>query len=242
MTTIDDIEVIVLDVLGTLVNEPSGMRRAIHEALPSADNLFIEELYSEWQLYVARQQQRIAQGDRAYADSEALDEEAAQKVAATAGIVEPAAIARLGRAGRRLPLWSDSLNALEIISQQFPVLALSNASHASLLRLNAHTSMRWHQVVSSETVRAYKPAREIYQFAVDVAACPPERVLMVAAHAWDLRGAQALGMRTAYIQRPVGDPPMKSDTFDWEFGGMDELLAVFISSNRNTHLMEKVMP
>ena len=30
------------------------------------------------------------------------------------------------------------------------------------------------------------------------------RLLMVAAHAWDLRGAQAVGMRTAYVERPVG--------------------------------------
>jgi 2-haloacid dehalogenase len=27
---------------------------------------------------------------------------------------------------------------------------------------------------------------------------------MVAAHAWDLRGAQAAGMSTAYVERPVG--------------------------------------
>jgi 2-haloacid dehalogenase len=44
MTNVHDIEVIVFDVLGTLVSEPSGMRRAIHEALPSADDSFIEEL------------------------------------------------------------------------------------------------------------------------------------------------------------------------------------------------------
>ncbi|GHH42960.1 hypothetical protein HNQ79_002380 [Streptomyces candidus] len=37
---------------------------------------------------------------------------------------------------------------------------------------------------------------------------------MVAAHAWDLRGAQGLGMRTAYVARPVGDPPASSDGFD----------------------------
>jgi 2-haloacid dehalogenase len=49
-------------------------------------------------------------------------------------------------------------------------------------------------------------------------------MLMVAAHAWDLRGAQAKGMRTAYVQRPGGDPPTNSDDFDWRFGGLDELV------------------
>jgi 2-haloacid dehalogenase len=36
----------------------------------------------------------------------------------------------------------------------------------------------------------------------------------VAAHAWDLRGARDIGMRTAYVPRPVGDPPAPTDGFD----------------------------
>lgn len=46
---------------------------------------------------------------------------------------------------------------------------------------------------------------------------------MVAAHAWDLRGAQAVGMRTAYVKRPVGDPPRETDTFNWRSNSLDEL-------------------
>ncbi|MGV9893954.1 hypothetical protein [Streptomyces tendae] len=42
-------------------------------------------------------------------------------------------------------------------------------------------------------------------------------------HAWDLRGARAAGMRTAYVGRPVGDPPTPTDAFDWAVGGLDEL-------------------
>lgn len=48
---------------------------------------------------------------------------------------------------------------------------------------------------------------------------------MVAAHAWDLRGAQGVGMRTAHVARPVGDPPRADDTFDLAVGGLDELAA-----------------
>ncbi len=46
---------------------------------------------------------------------------------------------------------------------------------------------------------------------------------MVAAHAWDLRGAQAVGMRTAYVRRPVGDPPVSTDSFDLHADGLDHL-------------------
>lgn len=104
------------------------------------------------------------------------------------------------------------------------MLGLSNASRTALLRLNAHAGLRWHQALSAEAVLAYKPAPEVYQLAIDTAGCPPERVLMVAAHAWDLRAAQARGMRTAYVQRPGGDPPAGSDDFDRRFDGLDELV------------------
>jgi hypothetical protein len=39
---------------------------------------------------------------------------------------------------------------------------------------------------------------------VSVSGRPPERLLMVAAHAWDLSGAQGLGPRTAYVAAGAG--------------------------------------
>lgn len=48
-------------------------------------------------------------------------------------------------------------------------------------------------------------------------------VKMVAAHAWDLRGAQDLGLRTAYVARPVGDPPALPDRFDLHADGLADL-------------------
>jgi 2-haloacid dehalogenase len=147
-------------------------------------------------------------------------------VAEQAGIADPAAVARLATAGQRLPAWDDSVAGLERLAQRFPVVGLSNASRTALLRLDAHAGLRWHQALSAEAVLAYKPAPEVYRLAVDTAGCAPERVLMVAAHAWDLRGAQAAGIRTAYVRRPAGDPPTSSDVFDGRFGGLDQLVGV----------------
>ncbi|WP_116110134.1 haloacid dehalogenase type II [Amycolatopsis ruanii] len=221
MSGIHDIEVVVFDVLGTLVDEPSGLRAAIREAIPGAG----DEHLRLWQEHVEREQARIGRGDRAYAPSEVLDTEAARLVAERAGVTDPAVAARLATAGQRLPAWPDSVAGLERLSRRFPVLALSNASHAALLRLHAHAGLRWHQALSSEDVRAYKPAPEIYQHAIGTAGCAPDRVLMVAAHAWDLRGAQATGMRTAYVHRPAGDPPSDPDAFDLRVDGLDGLIA-----------------
>lgn len=225
MAKIRDIEVVVFDILGTLVDERSGLRAEIRDAAPASDDASVDELLTLWQRHVKLEQQRIGQGHRAYANTEIIDGEAAQRVADHAGLTDPATIARLATAGQRLPPWADSVAGLERLAQQFAVLGLSNASRAALLRLNAHAGLRWHQALSAEAALAYKPAPEVYQLAIDTAGCPPERMLMVAAHAWDLRGARARGMRTAYVRRPAEEPPTSSDVFDWRFNGLDELVA-----------------
>ncbi|MFF7788816.1 HAD-IA family hydrolase [Streptomyces sp. NPDC007991] len=172
MTGIRDIEVVVLDVLGTLVDEPRGPRAAMAEALPASGEAAVDDLLVLWQQHSEEEQRRIRQGLRAYVSTETLDAEAARR-------------------GR-----------------------------TALPRLNAHAGLRRHQALSAEAVQAYKPAPEVYRLALDAAGCPPERVLMVAAHAWDLCGAQTVGMRTAHVRRPVGDPPASDDAFDGRF---DEL-------------------
>ena len=229
MTEIRDIEVVVFDVLGTLVDEPGGIGAAIREALPDAEETAVDELVALWQRHVEDEQARIARGERAYANTEIIDAEAAALVAERAGINGPARIARLATAGQRLAPWDDSVAGLERLSWHFPVISLSNASRAALLRLNAFAGLRWHQAISCENAGAYKPAPEVYRLALDAAGARPDRVLMVAAHAWDLRGAQAVGMRAAYIGRSVGDPPKDDDTFDAHFDGLEALTTALVT-------------
>ncbi|MEU4799418.1 haloacid dehalogenase type II [Streptomyces sp. NPDC023327] len=228
----DGIEVVVFDVLGTLVDELSGLRAGIREAAPWCDEASLDELTAVWQEHAAREQESVMQGDRAYAGSGTIDREAARRVADRAGVTDAAAVDRLATVGQRLSPWEDSVAALERLAQWYPVLGLSNADRTALLRLSAHAGLRWHQALSAEAVQAYKPAPEVYRLAVDTAGCPPERILMVAAHAWDLRGAQTAGLRTAYVGRPGGDPPERSDVFDWQGEELDELVTALAPKQR----------
>lgn len=208
------IDAIVFDVLGTLVDESAGIRAGIRELGPSLDDSRIEQLLSLWQQHIEVEQRRVVDGIRPYLTTDVLDREAARLVADTAGIDDPAAVAALALSGRRLPAWPDSVAGLARLAERFPLIGLSNASRTALLGLNAHAGLRWHQALSAEDAKSFKPDPAVYQLAVTVSGLPPERLLMVAAHAWDLRGAQDLGLRTAYVARPAGDPPTASDRFD----------------------------
>ncbi|MYR41657.1 haloacid dehalogenase type II [Streptomyces sp. SID5910] len=209
-----EIDALVFDVLGTLVDEPAGIRAGIRELGPSLGDSGVEQLLRLWQQHVDREQRRVLDGARPYATSDALDREAARLVAGAVGVDDPTAVAALALAGRRLPPWPDTVAGLARLAERFPLIGLSNASRPALLGLNAHADLRWHQALSAEDARTYKPDPAVYQLAVTVSGRPPERLLMVAAHAWDLRGAQGLGLRTAYVARPVGDPPTAADRFD----------------------------
>ncbi|MUL40744.1 haloacid dehalogenase type II [Streptomonospora sp. PA3] len=224
-----DIDLVVFDILGTLVNEPGGLHAAIGDLAPCSGPERIDDLVAMWQSHVAEQQQRMIDGRRPYADSDVLDREAAQVVAAECGVTDPAAVDRLATAERRLDPWPDTVGSLERLARHLPLVGLSNASRATLVHLSARAGLRWHYVLSAQDARSYKPASDVYRLAAGLAAGAPERVLMVAAHAWDLRGAQALGLRTAYVQRPVGDPPRDADSFDFHTTGLADLVTALLA-------------
>jgi 2-haloacid dehalogenase len=230
VTSRPDLEVIVFDILGTMVDEPSGIRRGLRTLLPDVDDARKSELVAVWQRHVDEQQREVLAGRRPYAGSTVIDLEAATRVAAEAGIGDADEIRSLADSGQRLDPWPDSVPALDRIASRFPVVGLSNASHSALTRISSHAGLRWHQVLSAEDVHSYKPHPDVYRLAISNAGCAPDRLLMVAAHAWDLRGAQAAGMRTAYVERPVGDPPSATDSFDLAAESLADLASRLIAT------------
>jgi 2-haloacid dehalogenase len=55
--------------------------------------------------------------------------------------------------------------------------------------------------LSSEAIQAWKPAREVYLWAAGVCDVVPERMALVAAHGWDVLGAQRAGLTGAWFPR-----------------------------------------
>ena len=55
--------------------------------------------------------------------------------------------------------------------------------------------------LSSEAIRAWKPAREVYLWAAGTCDVVPERMALVAAHGWDVLGAQRAGLTGAWFPR-----------------------------------------
>jgi 2-haloacid dehalogenase len=57
------------------------------------------------------------------------------------------------------------------------------------------------QVLSVDDIQRWKPAAEIYHHAASRTQVPPDRVALVAAHAWDTHGAHQAGLATGWVAR-----------------------------------------
>jgi len=55
--------------------------------------------------------------------------------------------------------------------------------------------------MTSESIRAWKPAREVYRWAAGRCGVAPDRLALVAAHGWDVLGAQRAGLTGAWFPR-----------------------------------------
>ena len=62
-------------------------------------------------------------------------------------------------------------------------------------------------MLSAELCGRYKPDAKVYQTAAALLDLPPHQVMMVAAHKGDLRAAQRVGFKTAYVLRPLENGP-----------------------------------
>lgn len=104
-----------------------------------------------------------------------------------------------------LPAHPEVADALHrLAGAGFRLAALTNGTLDAARRQLRHAGLadRFEDVFSADEVRRYKPAPEPYRMALDRLGVAPSGAWLVAAHAWDVAGAAAVGMRTAFVARP----------------------------------------
>ncbi len=109
----------------------------------------------------------------------------------------------LNRVWHRLDPWPEAVEGIGRLRRRFAAAALSNGNMALLTNMARNAGIPWDCILSSELARQYKPDPSVYLTAADLLGLPTDRVMMVAAHVHDLNGAKAVGMRTAFVHRPL---------------------------------------
>jgi 2-haloacid dehalogenase len=103
----------------------------------------------------------------------------------------------------RLKPWPDAVRGLERMKKSYALATLSNGNVSLLVEMAKNAGLPWDAVLSAELFHHFKPDREVYLGAADMLGCKPAEVMMVAAHPGDLQAAQACGLRTGFVARPL---------------------------------------
>ena len=111
------------------------------------------------------------------------------------------------RVWHRLIPWPDTVRGLHRLRSQYLITTLSNGNVSLLTNMAKNAGMPWDCILSSELAGHYKPDPEVYLMAAELLSLPPNRVMMVAAHKSDLRAAQRVGLKAAFVARPFERGP-----------------------------------
>lgn len=114
---------------------------------------------------------------------------------------------RLVEAWHSQPAWPEVQQAIKSVREKLGLEVFVHANGTTRLQLDLTRSsgLNFNMLFSSQLLGVYKPAPEAYQKALQLVKLQPEEVVLVAAHAYDLRGAQKVGLRTIYIHRWTDD-------------------------------------
>lgn len=104
-----------------------------------------------------------------------------------------------------LPPHPEVEDALDTLRENgYRLAALTNSSVSAMEQQLESAGIRqyFEQAFSVEQIGLYKPHPQVYRWAAYQLQNPVEECMMIAAHAWDVSGAAAAGMQTAFIARP----------------------------------------
>jgi 2-haloacid dehalogenase len=87
--------------------------------------------------------------------------------------------------------------------EDLTLVALTNAPAQTISKRMEPTGLisYFDAVLSAEAARKYKPAAEVYAWAVRQMGAEASACLMVTTHGWDIAGASNAGMKTAYLSQ-----------------------------------------
>ena len=124
--------------------------------------------------------------------------------------------------------YPDAHDTVEALARQGYLLGLlSNADEDFLQAALSRARLRFSIIQTSESLRAYKPHRAIFEGLCLRAACEPHEVLYVGDSAnSDIGGAQNVGMRCAWVRRDERPLPERLKQPDLVIDQLSELVPI----------------
>lgn len=208
MTQHTKVKAVFFDFMGTCVDWHSTAVKAMPSTLPEAEASRIA---------IAWHRQYFAENAK-LASKNAPPEDIDQTLARALDIVldlnhqqrdhfDRHARTKLVTNWHRQLAWPDSKKAIDTLRDELglDVIVHGNGTPRMQMDLCRSSGLSFNMLFSSLLIGFYKPDPRAYHKVLELVKLSPDEVVMVAAHAYDLRGAQKCGLRTIYIHRWTDD-------------------------------------
>jgi 2-haloacid dehalogenase len=202
--------VLAFDVYGTLIDPfrmEEHLRAAFGEKAKEAS-----ELWRGKQIEYSFRRALM----KKYRSFDACTAQALRFVSAQLGIsLSEEAHAELLSKYLELPAYPDVTGALdELAAKGFTIVACSNGTESAVRGLLDHAGVlpRFSKIVSVDPIRTFKPDPAVYEYLATELRARRELVWLISSNPFDVIGAKACGLCTAWVQR---DPKRAFDP--WEF-------------------------
>ena len=203
---------ILFDVFGTLVDWRSSLieqfqalERELGGTLPCV------ELTDRWRQQYKPAMDRVRNGQAPWQHLDQLHRQSLEALAGEFGLaLDEALLQRITGFWHRLRPWPDTLAGMHALKADYWLAALSNGNTALMLDVARHAGLPWDMLLCADLFGHYKPDPQVYLGACRLLDLPPQEVMLCAAHNYDLKAARALGLKTAFIARPLEYGPGQS--------------------------------
>ncbi|MFD0916780.1 haloacid dehalogenase type II [Pseudahrensia aquimaris] len=201
----------IFDVFGTMVDWRESVAREAARAFSAKAITTDPYAFADfWRGRYDPAMERIRSGGRGYVQLDDLHRENLDETLAHFKL-EPFFNEQerdtLNTAWEKLDPWPDVVDGLHALKAKAIIAPCSNGSIALMTRLAKYGGLPWDCILGAEIAQNYKPEPVVYHACCNALRLQPNEVMMVAAHNNDLHAAQACGLQTAFIARPIERGP-----------------------------------
>ena len=197
-----DPKILAFDVFGTVVDWHGSIAVEVKKlSLPVDSN----EFATAWRDGYKPAMARVRSGSLPWTKIDDLHRMILDDILKTFNItsLSESQIHELNLVWHRLNPWLDTVEGLTRLKSKFTIVTLSNGNLGLLADMAKNAGLPWDLILSAEVFRHYKPDPETYLGVAEIFNVLPEQVMLVAAHKDDLLSANACGLQTAFIERPI---------------------------------------
>ena len=205
-STVPAVTALTFDVFGTVVDWRTSIIRE-GQLLSKRKGLVVDwpKFADAWRAGYGPAMNRVRKGEIPWSNIDRLHRMILDELLPQFGLREltEAELTELNLAWHRLMPWPDAVAGLTRLRTRFITATLSNGNVGLLVNMAKNAGLPWDCVLSAEMTGHYKPDPQVYQTAVKLLGLQPSEVMMVAAHRNDLIAARKLGLKTAFVSRPL---------------------------------------